>query len=387
MSGPHPANAAARRALRDALNQAQIGSGTRLLVAVSGGSDSMALAAAALFVARHEGLIIDTLTVDHGLRPESAGEARDVAAHLQALGARQTLIARVDAAPAGASAGPEGTARTARYGAIARAATDFGAESPSETPAAAVLLGHTADDQAETVLLGLARGSGARSLRGMLPVGPLPEYPNILALRPLLGLRREDLRAGLRDAGIEWVDDPTNDPTSSWRAKDGSLLRRTALRSHALRVLEEDLGSVIVPNLGRTAKLLQADDEALTSWAAHERERLGSEPEIKPLRELPRAVRTRVLRELALEAGARGGELVGWHIDHLDELVTGPGGGRGIDLPGIRAVQRGGRITFEGLGLDKRHKHDHGKDRDGREGHGQRSREDLADGGTAPEQA
>ena len=140
-----------------------------------------------------------------------------------------------------------------------------------------------------------------------------------------------------RDAGIEWVDDPTNDPTSSWRAKDGSLLRRTALRSHALRVLGGGFGapsssqiSDVPQNFFRptTKPSPPGPPTNVSGWVV--------EPEIKPLRELPRAVRTRVLRELALEAGARGGELVGWHIDHLDELVTGPGGGRGIDLPGIQ---------------------------------------------------
>lgn len=341
MSAPHPANAAARNAVRAMLAKAQIGPGSRLLVAVSGGSDSMALAAAVLFVGRHEGLIIDTLTVDHGLRPESASEAREVAARLEALGAARAMVATVDASGSSVGspqAGPEGLARAARYGALADVAR--------EEPSAAVVLGHTADDQAETVLLGLARGSGARSIRGMLPAGPLPEHPDVLALRPLLGLRRHDLREGLLDAGISWVDDPTNEPTSQWRAKDGTLLRRTALRAHSLPALERDLGSGVVANLARTAGLLQADDEALSSWAANVRKELGSEPEIARLRELPVAVRTRVLRSLALEAGARPGELVGWHIDHLDELVTGPGGGRGIDLPGVRAAQVRGRIVF-----------------------------------------
>ncbi|MGO1594330.1 MAG: tRNA lysidine(34) synthetase TilS [Ancrocorticia sp.] len=358
MSGPHPATAAARRAVRDTLNQADIGAGSRLLLAVSGGSDSMALAAAALFVSRHDGLLIDTITVDHGLRPESVDEARAVAAQLENMGVSRAHVARVNGADAAATAGPEGTARAARYAAIAHQAQEG---------TAAVLLGHTADDQAETVLLGLARGSGARSIRGMLPIGPLPEYPGIRALRPLLGMRRADLRAGLTSAGIAWWDDPTNEPTSPWRAKDGTQLRRSAVRSHALRALEEDLGSGVVKNLARTAQLLQADDEALTSWAAREREGLGREPDIKKLRGLPAAVRTRILRALALEAGARAGELVGWHIDHLDELVTGPGGARGIDLPGVRAVQSGGRITFEGLGLDRSRNDENGKGRDGRD--------------------
>ncbi|MFT0847382.1 tRNA lysidine(34) synthetase [Actinomycetaceae bacterium L2_0104] len=385
MAGPHPTVAAARTRLRELLKEAGVSPGDRLLVACSGGSDSMALAQAALFVAARDGYIVDTLTVDHGLREESAREAAAVARTLREMGARRAETVRVSL---GVGAGPEAEARSARYAALAAAAageyvtvSDDGAQPAGESGgathgaataagrsdrAATVLLGHTADDQAETVLLGLARGSGARSIRGMAPVGPLPEHGAVRALRPLLDLRREDLREGLRSAHITWVDDPTNEPTSPWRAHDGTMLRRAAVRHRSLPVLEEDLGPGIVEALARTAKLLQADEEALEGWACRELERLAMSCDtgvaISELRALPVAVRTRVLRTLALRAGARGGELVGWHVDHLDELVTGPGGGRGIDLPGVRAMQREGRIVFDSVGL----RHHRRKDSDGR---------------------
>ncbi len=374
MAGPHPTVAAARRSLRSLLQDAGITPGSRLLLACSGGSDSMALAQAALFVGSRDGYVVDAVIVDHGLRAESAREAEHVREQLRELGVRNVDVVGVTL---GSGGGPEAEARTARYGALARAAqTDSErATPPPNEPfsttargglgefstsdagsgerwarAAVVLLGHTADDQAETVLLGLARGSGARSIRGMAAIAELPEHSEILALRPLLNFRREDLREGLRSAGISWVEDPTNEPSSHWRAQDGTLLRRSALRHHAIPALEEDLGPGVVESLARTARLLQADEEAMAQWTMREFVRIvdieSLSVSIIELRELPRAIRTRVLRELALRAGARAGELVGWHVDHLDELVTGPGGGRGIDLPGVRGEQRAGRIHF-----------------------------------------
>ena len=339
MSGPHPANAAARRALLALIDQAGIRPGTRLLVAVSGGSDSMALASAALFVGPRHGYPVASMTVDHGVRPESADEAEQVRARLESMGVDPALTASVSVDAS--RGGPEGAARDQRYAAIAEAARSL---------SAVVLAGHTADDQAETVLLGLARGSGARSIRGMPPIGTLPGAPDVPLLRPLLGLRRSDLRAGLSDLGILWVDDPTNAPDSEWRTADGALLRRTALRHGSLPALEKDLGDGVVESLARTARLISADDDALEEWASRARELWGGELPMGELRKLPRAVRTRIVRRAALDAGARGGELMGWHIDHLDELVTGPGGGRGIDLPGVRAMQRGGFLAFERVG-------------------------------------
>ncbi|MBE6484474.1 MAG: tRNA lysidine(34) synthetase TilS [Actinomycetaceae bacterium] len=347
MSGPHPVVAAARRAVRQVLSDAEVPTGRRLLLAVSGGSDSMALAQAVLFVAARDGYPMASLTVDHGLRPDSRREAEQVAGWMQQHGVEQGLVRTVDVSGPG---GPEAAARTARYRALADVARSLAG---TDGAPAVVLLGHTADDQAETVLLGLARGSGARSIWGMPVVGALPGAEDVIALRPLLQLEREDLRDGLRSADIDWVDDPTNDLDSNWRAADGTVLRRSAIRHRVLPELSRALGPGVVGALGRTARQLRDDGAALDTWAQREIAGMGGQLAITYLRTLPVAVRTRVLRLEALAAGARAGELSTWHLAHLDDLVMGAGGGRGIDLPGgVRAVQRDGRICFDGVGLE-----------------------------------
>ncbi|MCF2706663.1 tRNA lysidine(34) synthetase TilS [Arcanobacterium haemolyticum] len=342
MSAPHHAIAASRRHVREALTQAGAGTGSRLVVAVSGGSDSMALALAAAYVARHEGMLVTTITVDHGIREESYDEARGVCRTLADLGIADSRVARVDVAHY--KGGPEGSARQARYDAIAQVSAEF------ERPF--VLLGHTADDQAETVLLGLGRGSGARSIRGMSVVGRLPGHPEVTAVRPLLRLRREALREGLRSEGVSWVDDPTNDPDSSWTTASGEPLRRSAIRHTVIPALNEALGPGVVEALARTAQMLHEDEEALSAWARSYADACEDGVEIAHMRSLPTAVRRRVLRLVAIRSGARAGDLTHWHIRHLDDLVMGAGGSRRIDLPGVCALTRGGYITFSSVGLE-----------------------------------
>ena len=155
--GPSPAAADVRNAVRDSLRD--LGSGSLVLVACSGGADSLSLAAALAFVAQREGLRAGGVTVDHGLQPGSADRARDVAAALTRLGLDPVECVPISVPRNGKHGGPEAAARTARYDALAAVA--------ERTGAAAILLAHTLDDQAETVLLGLARGSGARALAGM----------------------------------------------------------------------------------------------------------------------------------------------------------------------------------------------------------------------------
>src|SRR5699024_10892879 len=138
---------------------------------------------------------------------------------------------------------PEAAARTARYAALADAAQD----------AAAVLLGHTIDDQAETVLLGLGRGSGARSLAGMPAAAGLWR-------RPFLGLRRSDTEACCTALGLGWAEDPTNAPDGPWRRADGGPLRRAAVRHHVLPALEDALGPGVAEALARTAQRLRDDE-------------------------------------------------------------------------------------------------------------------------------
>src|SRR5450631_374064 len=208
--GPHPAVAAVRLAVRRGL--VALLPGDVVLAACSGGADSLALAAALAFEGPRLGLRAGGVTVDHGLQSGSAARAARVSAALTELGLEPVLALRATvAAPgcpgAGGAAsypGPEAAARAARYAALEQAGASAGA--------AAILLGHTLDDQAETVLLGLARGSGARSLAGM--AARRGRY-----LRPLLAVRRAQTRAACAALRLEPWEDPHNRDPGYARAR------------------------------------------------------------------------------------------------------------------------------------------------------------------------
>lgn len=331
---------------------AAVPDGGAVLLAVSGGSDSMALVGPAMWAARGR-IGVFTVTVDHGLRPESGAEAKAVGAYLDSI-VDSAIVTRV--VPQG-DAGPEGNARTARYGRIAQVAR-AGGELLTQQAALAgplpVLLGHTADDQAETVLLGLGRGSGARSIAGMRARGWLPGTDDVPLIRPYLRLRRADLRQVCRAADHPWVEDPTNDLNGPWRAADGSPLRRSAIRHQVLPALAEVLGESVVDSLGRTARMARDDDDFLSELANSLREtctieqQSGAVPVVvcKKLAAHPRPLRTRLLRELAAQAGGRPGELVYGHVAALDRLVCGADNKRQIDLPGAVARREAGIIYF-----------------------------------------
>jgi tRNA(Ile)-lysidine synthase len=322
--GPRPAVAETRSCVRRCLGD--LAPGDLVLAACSGGADSLALAAALAHEAPRLGLRGGGVTVDHGLQAGSARRAGAVAAMLAGLGLDPVRNVRVTvAAPAG-HGGPEAAARAARYAALDEVARGTGA--------AAVLLGHTRDDQAETVLLGLARGSGARSLAGM------PARRGCYR-RPLLGVGRATVREACQAVGFEPWDDPQNmDPA----------YRRTRVRHQALPVLEQALGPGITEALARSARQLRADCEALDSLAHAEAQRLrGSDGglDCAGLALLPVAIRTRVLRESAIAAGCPAGALTARHIDALDELVTGWRGQRWADLPGgVRGRRQYGRLLL-----------------------------------------
>ena len=321
-----------------------------VLAACSGGADSLALAAALAFEAPRAGLRAGGVTVDHGLQPGSGQQARTVARLLAELALSPVLCVGVTVAGPGAPAGyagPEAAARTARYAALDEVAAQSGA--------AAVMLGHTLDDQAETVLLGLARGSGARSLAGMPP-------RSAGYLRPLLGLRRDQTRQACAALGLQPWDDPQNRDPAFARAR---------IRQHSLPALEADLGPGVAGALARTASLLRDDADALDLLAAAEIERLGGTCEAvgalaagdapadggqaapgagwaaADLATLAPAIRHRALRAAALAAGCPAGQLSQRHIASLDELITGWHGQRGADLPGaVRCERRYGRLHF-----------------------------------------
>jgi tRNA(Ile)-lysidine synthase len=318
--GLSPVVAAVRNAVRGSL--AGLAPGDLVLAACSGGPDSLALAAALAFVAPRAGLRAGAVTVDHGLQEGSADRAAEVAATLRAL--RLDPVRAVTVTVDGGG-GPEAAARTARYGALEKAAADLGA--------AAVLLGHTLDDQAETVLLGLARGSGARSLAGMAP-------RRGIFLRPLLGLRRQATADACAALGLS----PWADPHNADRR-----FARVRVRLDALPALEAALGPGVAEALARTADQLRDDADVLEKMAAGEK--IGSDERTvaaASLAGLPGAVRSRVLRSAALAAGCPAGALTAAHVARLEELVTNWHGQRWIDLPGgVRATRRSGQIVFE----------------------------------------
>ncbi len=328
--GPHPAVAAVRHAVRGCL--ASLEPGDLVLAACSGGADSLALAAALAFEAPRAGLLAGGITIDHGLQPGSAARADEVARTMTGLGLEPVLSIAV--AVPGPNApirqGLEAAARTARYAALDRAADTAGAR--------AVLLGHTLDDQAETVLLGLARGSGARSLAGMALV--TGRY-----LRPLLDLRREQTRAACTALGLRFWDDPQNDDPAFTRVRVRRLMP----------ALEDALGPGVAEALARTARLLRADADVLDEMAAAQAQRTGlagTALDAAALAGLPTAIRLRVLRRAAISAGCPPGTLSERNVTSLDELVIGWHGQRWTDLPGgVRCQRRYGKLLFTTSGV------------------------------------
>ncbi|MEU9554807.1 tRNA lysidine(34) synthetase TilS [Streptomyces fumanus] len=297
-----------------------------VLVACSGGADSMALASALAFEAPRLGVRAGGITVDHGLQPGSDLRAEEVVLRLRALGLDPVESATVSV---GRDGGPEAAARDARYAALDAAAERHGA--------AAVLLGHTRDDQAETVLLGLARGSGIRSLSGMAAVsGAGGRYR-----RPFLQLDRQTARKACMVQSLPVWDDPHNTDPSYTRSR---------LRHEGLPALEKALGKGVVEALARTAQLSRDDADALDSWAreaeAGVRDGAGR-LECGKLYALPPAVRRRILRRAAIEAGCPAGSLFARHIEEVDRLITSWRGQGAINLPGrVVARRQGGRLVI-----------------------------------------
>ncbi|WBB64214.1 tRNA lysidine(34) synthetase TilS [Streptomyces sp. WMMC500] len=296
-----------------------------VLVACSGGADSMALASALAFEAPRRGVRAGGITIDHGLQDGSDLRAREVAGRLRALGLDPVESVRVDV---GRDGGPEAAARDARYAALDEAAERLGA--------AAVLLGHTRDDQAETVLLALARGSGVRSLSGMAGTsGAGGRYR-----RPFLQIDRQVARKACMVQSLPVWDDPHNvDPAYT----------RSRVRHEALPVLEKALGRGVVASLARTARLSRDDADALDAWAADAERGVRDADgglDVRGLYALPPAVRRRVLRRAALAAGSPAGSLFSRHVEEMDKLITGWRGQSALNLPGrVSARREQGRLV------------------------------------------
>ena len=349
----HRAVAAVREALAgdgtrraDAV-PARAGNHPRGLVALSGGADSLALAVAcAVLGGTREGRRLGPIgaaVVDHGLQSGSDAVAAAAADVARILGLTPVTVTRVEVARTGD--GPEADARRARRVALAAAARDAGQGAAAPGAGAAVVLtAHTADDQAEQVLLGLARGSGTRSLAGIPARGTLPGGAAVV--RPLLGLARADTEAICRWAGLTWFEDPHN--------RDPALLR-SRVRTRVLPALEDPdtgLGPGVRAGLVRTAAIAAEDAAALDAWAGDEFTRLRVDPpgrdprvvslDLDTLAALPAAVRHRVIARAARAAGGQAPPRE--RILAVDALVTGArAGGTSagpVELPGGVAAHR-----------------------------------------------
>ena len=321
----HPSVAAVRNAVRR--NLADLEPGARVLVACSGGADSLALAAATVFEGRGHGWHVVGVTVDHGLQEGSAERAERVVGQLAALGVDETVTARVEVEAPGL--GPEAAAREARYALLDQVRERFMAQ--------AVLLAHTRDDQAETVLLGLARGSGGRSIAGMRRA--FEHYR-----RPLLDVSHVDTVTACQVAGLEAWNDPHNSDDSYTRVR---------VRRRVLPMLEDELGPGVTESLARTADLLRADMELLDAYAegALADATMEGGLSVDAVTALEAPIRTRVLRAAAVAAGAPPGETFHQHVVAVDALVTDWHGQKWVDLPGrLRAVRRDGLLAFEPAG-------------------------------------
>lgn len=319
------ARLAVRHAVREGL--ADLDADALVLVGCSGGPDSLALARAVATERPRAGAII----IDHGLQPGSADVAAGAAAQCRDLGLDPVEVMEVSAAAEPGAGGPEAVARDARRSALLEAAQRLGAE--------AILLAHTRDDQAETVLLRLARGSGARSLSAMAPIVGVWR-------RPLLGLDRATVQASVGDLAA-WSDPHNADPRFA----------RVRVRRDALPALTEALGPGVIDGLARSAELLRDDADALDALADELlRECRMTEPDpgsalsldIGLLAAAPRAVRTRVLRRAAIESGAIAAALTRDHVTSIEALISDWHGQGPVDLPGaLRASRRCGRLHLD----------------------------------------
>jgi tRNA(Ile)-lysidine synthase len=321
----HPSLAAVRHAVRRGLDDLE--PGARLVVACSGGADSLALASATVHEAHDRGWYVVGATVDHGLQEGSAEQAVRVVGQLATLGVDETVSARATVDAPGL--GPEAAARAGRYVLLDQIRERFAAE--------VVLLGHTRDDQAETVLMGLARGSGGRAIAGMRR--SFEHYR-----RPLLGVSHVDTVTACQVEGLEAWEDPHNgDPAYT----------RVRVRERVLPVLEDELGPGVTESLARTADQLRADMELLDRYA----DQAGATAvvvgglSVEVLAGLEPPIRTRVLRAAAVDAGSPPGETFHQHVLAIDALVTDWHGQKWVDLPGhLRALRRDGVLVFERSG-------------------------------------
>ncbi|CAB4703064.1 unannotated protein [freshwater metagenome] len=305
---------AIRSAVRPFLEKME--AGDRIVVAVSGGADSLALAYAVSMEVKKLALQLSAVTIDHQLQDKSNDQAATVVEQMKTLGIECTI----EKIAVEITDGLESSARRARYEAFDR------------LNSVAIFLGHTHNDQAETVLLGLSRGSGTRSLSGMAEV-------NGKYIRPFLTITREQTEQACAEIGLT----PWNDPHN----KD-SQFARVRVRTQALPVLEETIGPGISDALVRSAQILRDDADALDQWA--EQEILGldlHDLDCTYLQGLPKAIRSRIIRRAIYISGAPSGSLTAEHVGAVEALICAWNGQGPAHLPGGVKVERfSGRLSL-----------------------------------------
>ena len=295
--------------------------GDCILVAISGGVDSLALAQAISIEAPPLAIRVVGITINHQLQSASAEQAVKVVAQLNAMGITENEIFKVNVE---ISQGLEASARKARYEALDECAEKY--------KAVAIYLGHTQDDQAESVLLGLARGSGTRSLSGMAQV-------NGKYFRPLLAITRDQTEKACEEMKLSpWLDPHNSD----------KQFARVRVRNVVLPTLEENIGPGISDALARSANLLRDDADALDEWAEKEISAMDlSDLECEALAVLPKAIRTRILRRAIYGAGAPSGSLSAEHVSAVEALVTAWSGQGPAHLPGgVKVSRLSGRLSL-----------------------------------------
>jgi tRNA(Ile)-lysidine synthase len=315
-----------RRAVRESWERHEVSIGDQILVACSGGADSLALAAAAIFEGARAGVKVGAVIVEHGLQPATKQVAIDTAKLLERLGANHVALKEVRVGSAG---GPESAARDARYAAIDEVVREMNARF--------VMLAHTLNDQAETVLLGLARGSGNKSLNGMNELSG--RY-----LRPLLGITRGTTEAFCNDSGLEYWIDPHN---------TDKKYARVRVRETLLPLLESELGPGVAEALARTADQLQEDEAVLAELAKNYFDEFAKirataiEFEAADYASMPLAIRHRVLA-LALQL-MKAPEFARVHILAVDALVDDWHGQKPLTLPGVRVERNANQIVLKSV--------------------------------------
>ncbi|HMH49375.1 MAG TPA: tRNA lysidine(34) synthetase TilS [Candidatus Acidoferrum sp.] len=297
--------------------------GETVLVAVSGGADSVALLHLLLTLSPEFALSLHVLHVDHGLRPDSDRDA----AFVRQLAARLGVpaeVARVTVPPDGSL---EAAARAERYAALDAHARRVGADR--------IAVGHTVDDQAETVLMRMMAGAGVRGLAGIPAVRGR-------VIRPLIEARRTDLVTLLQAAGLSWIEDPSN--------RDPRFLRNR-IRHELMPVLRASYRPDIVATLERIARLCRNTVEAIERVASRELDRLAIADDDAivlahdALAGLPAQVAAEVLRQAAGRLGSRA-PLRAWAHRGLARVLASPPPRRAFRLGGVVVEVSSGRVRL-----------------------------------------